>query len=184
MYDERRPQQSALGSDLGVFAHAWFTHALWLLGDESAALAHAEQGVALARRLDHMYSQTLALAYCALLHQMRRDTPRVLECAAAAAALCERYGFGYYREWADVLLGWAHGRSEPERGAEMIESAIAMAVDRTEVWWLPALYLQKSELEPPSARAETRQRGLELARAQRSRSLEQRILASSLAKSI
>ena len=30
--------------------------------------------IALARRLDHMYSQTLALAYAAMLHQMRRDT--------------------------------------------------------------------------------------------------------------
>ena len=73
-YDEEHPQRSALGSDLGVFAHAWYSHTLWLLGDENAAVAHAEQAIALARRLDHMYSQTLALAYAALLHQMRRDT--------------------------------------------------------------------------------------------------------------
>ena len=71
-YDERHPQRSALGSDLGVFAHAWYSHTLWLLGDEAAAVAHADEAIALSRRLDHQYSQTLALAYAALLHQMRR----------------------------------------------------------------------------------------------------------------
>jgi hypothetical protein len=89
-YDEAHPRRSTLGSDLGVFAHAWYAHALWLLGDEAAALYHAEQGVAVARRLDHIYSLTLALAYAALLHQMRRDTGQVLEHADAVVALCDR----------------------------------------------------------------------------------------------
>src|ERR1700681_1579526 len=57
-YDDEHPQRSALGSDRCVFAHAWYAHTLWLLGDESAAVTHAEQAVALARRLDHMDSQT------------------------------------------------------------------------------------------------------------------------------
>jgi hypothetical protein len=52
------------------------------------------------------------------------------------------------------------------------------------VWWLPALYLQKSELEPPPEREGMLRRGLELARAQHSRGLEQRILASSSVRSI
>jgi len=41
-YDEAHPRRSTLSSDLGVFAHAWYAHALWLLGDEAAALYHAE----------------------------------------------------------------------------------------------------------------------------------------------
>jgi hypothetical protein len=223
-YDERYPQRSALGSDLGVFAHAWYAHALWLLGDENAAVAHAEQGIALARRLDHMYSQTLALAYAGLLHQMRRDTDQVLDCAEAVVALCERYGFAYYGDWAQVLIGWARGQERPAEGAAMIESAlerldakraqarrpyylsllaetyslagnqdrtasvldaaITMALERADAWWLPALYLQKSEFEPPPEREGMLRRGLELARAQNSRGLEQRILASWIARSI
>ncbi len=223
-YDERHPQRSALGSDLGVFAHAWYAHALWLLGDENAAVAHAEQGVALARRLDHVYSQTLALAYAGMLHQMRRDASHVLDCAEAVVALCERYGFAYYGDWAQALIGWARGQERPAEGVAMIESAlerldakraqarrpyylsllaetyslagnrdrtvsvldaaITMALERADVWWLPALYLQKSEFEPPPEREGMLRRGLELARAQRSRALEQRILASSIARSI
>jgi predicted ATPase len=223
-YDERHPQRSALGSDLGVFAHAWYAHALWLLGDENDAVAHAEQGVALARRLDHVYSQTLALAYAGMLHQMRRDANHVLYCAEAVVALCERYGFAYYGDWAQALIGWVRGQERPAEGVAKIESAlerldakraqarrpyylsllaetyslagnrdrtvsvldaaITMALERADVWWLPALYLQKSEFEPPPEREGMLRRGLELARAQHSRGLEQRILASSSVRSI
>ena len=171
-----------------------------------------------------MYSQTLALAYAGLLHQMRRDTDQVLNCAETVVALCERYGFAYYGDWAHVLIGWARGQERPAEGVEIIESAldrldrnraqarrpyylsllaetygrlgnrarsasildaaIAMAIERGDMWWLPALYLQKSELEPSPEREATLQRGLALSRAQNSRGLEQRILASSSAGSI
>jgi DNA-binding SARP family transcriptional activator len=218
-YDERRPQRSALGSDLGVFAHAWYAHALWLLGDERAAVAHGEQAIALARRLDHMYSQSLALAYAALLHQMRGDTDHVTSCANAAVALCERYGFAYYGDWARVLLGWARGHERPAEGVELIDSALdrldrqraqarrpyylsllaetharlgdrdrassimdaalSMALDRGDMWWLPALYLQRSEFQTASNRDALMRSALELARSQKSRGLERRILASS-----
>jgi tetratricopeptide (TPR) repeat protein len=220
-YDEQYPQRSVLGSDLGVFAHAWYAHTLWLLGDESAAVMHAEQAVALARRLDHMYSQTLALAYAALLHQMRLDTERVLTCAEAVVALCARYGFAYYGDWAHALIGWARGQERPAEGVEIIESAlerldrnraqarrpyylsllaetysrlgnrdrtasildvaITMALERGDVWWLPALYLQKSEHQPAPEREATLRRGLVLASTQNSRGLERRILAASMA---
>ena len=220
-YDEHQPQRSALGSDLGVFAHAWYSHARWLLGDEDAAVGHAEQGIALAQRRDHLYSQTLALAYAALLHQLRRDPARVLEHADAVVALCDRYGFAYYGDWARVLVGWVRGRERPAEGVTIIERAlerldarraqarrpyylsllaetyaragnrdraysileraIAMALDRQDTWWLPALYCQRSELEPPAASRTTMTVALDLARAQHSRALEQRILASNLA---
>ena len=171
-----------------------------------------------------MYSQTLALAYAALLHQMRLDTERALACAEAVVALCERYGFAYYGDWAHALIGWARGQERPAEGVEIIESAlerldrnraqarrpyylsllaetysrlgnrgrtasildaaITMALERGDVWWLPALYLQKSELEPASEREATLRRALVLTRTQHSRGLEQRILASSIASSI
>jgi tetratricopeptide (TPR) repeat protein len=125
-YDERAPQLSALGSDLGVFAHAWHAHTLWLLGDAEAAVAHADEAVALARRHDHVYSETLALAYATLTHQMRRDPASVAACAHAVVARCDQYAFAYYGDWARVLLGWARGQEgRPLEGVAMIEEAIA-----------------------------------------------------------
>ena len=217
-YDEQHPQRSALGSDLGVFAHAWYSHALWLLGEEDLALRHADQGIALARRREHLFSQTIALAYAALVHQMRRDSRRVLEYAEGVVALCERFGFAYYGDWARVLLGWVYGQEEPTRGIQTIESAlerldaqraqarrpyylslladtyglagqayraasivdaaIEMALARGDAWWLPALFLQKSELGPPVERDRSLRRGLEIAHGQRSMSLAQRLTSA------
>jgi DNA-binding SARP family transcriptional activator len=217
-YDELRPQRSALGSDLGVFAHAWGSHTHWLLGDEDAAMAHAERAIALAQRLDHVYSQALAFAYAGLLHQFRLDAPRVRTYAEAAVALCDKCGFAYYGDWARVLIGWVRGLQRPAEGIELIESAldrldksrakarrpyylsllaetyarlenrqraasiidkaIEMALERSDLWWLPAIYLQKCELQAPSEREATFQCGLALARKQNSRGLERRLLAS------
>ncbi|MGE5813999.1 MAG: ATP-binding protein, partial [Acidobacteriota bacterium] len=123
-YDERHPQRSALGSDLGVFAHGWYSHTLWLLGEASAALWHIDQGIALARRVEHPYSEALVLAYAALLHQLRLDPAQVLVCAEGVVTLCERHGFGYYGQWARVLIGWAQGQEKPAEGIHIIESAL------------------------------------------------------------
>lgn len=217
-YDEQHPQRSVLGSDLGVFAHAWYSHALWLLGEEDLALRHADHGIALALRREHLFSQTIALAYAALLHQLRQDPPRVREYAEGAVTLCDRYGFAYYGDWARLLLGWVRGQDEPARGIEMIESslehldaqraharrpyylslladtyrragqsnraasivdsAIEMALARGDAWWLPALFLQKSELGPAADRDSSLRRGLEVAQAQQSLSLAQRLHAA------
>jgi DNA-binding SARP family transcriptional activator len=223
-YDERHPQQSALGSDLGVFAHGWHAHGLWLLGDERGSLACADEGIALARRLAEPYSETLALAYAALLHQLRGDVDRVLAHAEPAAASCARYGFAYYGDWAQILIGWAHGQEHPtagiarieraferldrqraqarrpyylsllaelharlgdrEQSAAILDTAIAMAVERSDVWWLPAMYLQRSQFETAHAREATLRDAVALARAQHSRALEKRILASSTVPSL
>lgn len=214
---DTHPRRSPLGSDPGVFSHAWYSHTLWLLGEEPAALAHVDEAVALARRLDLVYSEALAVAYAAMLHQMRRDTARMLDCAQEAVRLCDRYRFGYYGDWARVLIGWAQGQEQPavgiqaiesalarldllraqarrpyfmslladthraagrpERAAALLDDAIAMALARSDVWWLPSLYFQKSRLEPPGRREATRSRGLSLAQSQHSRSLQRRIAA-------
>jgi hypothetical protein len=59
-----------------------------------------------------------------------------------------------------------------------------MALDRGDMWWLPALYLQQGELEPTTVGESTLRRALALARAQNSRALERRILASAAAPAI
>lgn len=217
-YDEQHPQYSALGSDLGVFAQAWYSHILWLLGDDQAALAAVDRAIARADRRDHAYSRTLAFTYASLLHQMRGDAPRVLDTAERVVALCGRYGFGYYDDCARVLIGWARGQERAADGVNLIEAAIErldagraqarrpyylsllaetysrsgngqrseavlddaikMALERCDLWWLPALYLQRSQLQAHPQRERTLQRALELARVQHSRSLERRILAA------
>jgi DNA-binding SARP family transcriptional activator/tetratricopeptide (TPR) repeat protein len=108
--DERGPRRSAFGSDLGVFVRAGYAHTLWLLGEPEAAREMADASVALAQRLEQPYSEMMAQAYASLTHQLRGDIGKVAASAQAAVAIAERYGFAYYRDWADLLLGWSLGR--------------------------------------------------------------------------
>ncbi len=124
-YDEAHPQRSALGSDLGVFGHAWYSHTLYLLGDEDDALAHVAEAIALASRQHHLYSQALAHAYAALLHQLCGDADRVLADATLVVRLCEQHEFAYYGDWAQVLIGWARGLEQPAEGIAIIDAALA-----------------------------------------------------------
>jgi len=87
----------------------------------------------------------------------------------------------YYLSLLAEVYGLAGNR---DRAASILDAAIIIALERADVWWLPALYFQKSELEPPPERDASLRRGLELARAQNSRALERRILASSIARSV
>ena len=81
------------------------------------------------------------------------------------------------------LLGEVYGLlGNRDRAASILDTAISMALERADVWWLPAIYLHKSELAPPLERDATLRRGLELARAQNSQSLERRILATLTAR--
>jgi hypothetical protein len=58
-----------------------------------------------------------------------------------------------------------------------------MALERGDVWWLPALYLQRSELETGSEREAMLLKALTVARSQQSRALEQRIRSASIVAS-
>jgi hypothetical protein len=66
---------------------------------------------------------------------------------------------------------------EHARARTILTAAVAMAKTRGDTWWLPAIYLQQSEYEAGRTAVATRQRALDLARAQNSRGLERRILA-------
>ncbi len=134
-YDESRPRQSTLGTDLGVFARAWSSHPLWLLGRFEESAAQVEAAIALADRLDHPFSRALAHAYAALAYQLRRDLDKVRASAGIALDLCRQYGFAYYGEWALIFLGWVacregrHGEavSSIEAGIEGLDQQRALA---------------------------------------------------------
>ena len=200
-YDERHPQRSALGSDLGVFAHAWYSHTLWLLGDERRGGG--------ARRDRRWRSRGGSITRTA-----RRSRSRTQRSCTRCAAMPTGCSSARRRRWRSAngtdspttAIGpvrSSDGRADSERPAEgiaMIESALerldakraqarrpyylsllaetlrprrkprSCGVDprarpsrwRSSAatrWWLPALYLQKSELEPPPEREAMRRRG-------------------------
>ena len=199
-YDEAHPQRSALGSDLGVFAHAWYAHTLWLLGDEHAAVAHADAGhrarapagshvqpdasrsptppsftrcastpSACSRARKRLWrcasgtdSPTTETGPTSSLdgHADRSEPAEGVEIIESALERLDRNRAQARRPYYLSLLAETYSRlGNRERTASILDAAIAMALERGDVWWLPALYLQKSEFEPAPEREATLRRG-------------------------
>jgi DNA-binding SARP family transcriptional activator len=168
-------------SETLAFAYASLLHQLRL--DTEQTLRCADVVVELCKRYGFAYYNDWASV---LIGWARgQDNPAegvaiiesALERLDRARALARR---PYYLS----LLAQVYSRlPKRDHTRSIVDRAIAMALERGEVWWLPALYLQRSELEIGSEREATLLTALTLARSQQSRTLEQRILSSSIAAS-
>jgi DNA-binding SARP family transcriptional activator/tetratricopeptide (TPR) repeat protein len=112
----------SIGTRPDVHGTAFSAHAYWLLGHDDEALGACRQAIALAREIDHPYSQAVALAYACITHQMRHDLPELRSAIDELRQLCDRYDFAYYREWVLILDGWSR---EGASGAELVRRGIA-----------------------------------------------------------
>jgi len=111
-----------VGTRLDVHNQAWSAHAQWLLGHESEAAARAADALQRARTADHPYSIAVALAYAAITAQLCGDRSALAATVAELDALCRRYEFAYYGEWALILEGWTVGG---ETGIEQVRDGIS-----------------------------------------------------------
>jgi DNA-binding SARP family transcriptional activator len=96
-----------IGSRADVHGVAWSAHAHWLIGQGDEALSKSEEAIERCRAIGHPYSLAIALAYGSITRQMRHDMRELRKYVGELRELCDRYGFGYYREWALVLDGWS-----------------------------------------------------------------------------
>jgi len=210
------------GADLGLFSRCWATHHLWLTGYPDQACASARETLNVARELAHPFTQTITLAYAAMLHQFRRDVEEVGRLAEEAIAHSTEHGFSYYLAWAEALRGWSCAAlGAPDEGLAAIRGGIE-ALQRTagarlpyyrallveaygwagcigealkaldeafsdtgkteERWWEAELYRLQGEmlrLDSRKARAEECfRKAIEVARSQRSKSIELRAAVS------
>jgi DNA-binding SARP family transcriptional activator/tetratricopeptide (TPR) repeat protein len=146
---------SAFGTRPDVHGKAFSAHAHWLLGHQDEALAACDEAIALARAIEHPYSQALALAYGGITHQMRRDLTELRNMVDELRRLCDRYDFAYYREWALILDGWSleggSGADLVRRGIGNLKSAGAFA--RMPYWLSLLADLSARDGRPGAARA-------------------------------
>jgi DNA-binding SARP family transcriptional activator/tetratricopeptide (TPR) repeat protein len=130
----------AVGSMPEVHALAWSAHAHWLLGEQDLAVTRANQAIERARSIGHPYSLAVALAYGAVTEQLLGDRGRLRNTIAELAAICDRYGFAYYREWGLVLEGWSTGGT---RGLSVLREGIGNLRDQGSLarmpYWLSLL---------------------------------------------
>ncbi len=84
---------AVLPGDTAVCALDYAASNLWHLGWPERALARAEEGVVLARRLDDPFSLAFALFFETVVHWLRRDVGAQLERAAETIEVSEPYDF-------------------------------------------------------------------------------------------
>ena len=146
------------GGRAKVSATAWGAHAHWLRGEEETAASASQLAIDEARALDDPYQLAIALAYSAITQQLRRDLPRLRAAVARLRELCERYDISYYREWGQILEGWAAADGDEDQGIALAERGIrnlkAQGAFARQPYWLSLLAdLQARDGRPDAARA-------------------------------
>ena len=112
LYDPERHREhsSVFGQDPGVICKAYGAVVLWLLGFPDSAVQQSEAAIQLSRDRSPT-SQAVALHFAGMVHQLRRDVTRTLECANRAAAIAAEHRLSFWLASAAVLGGWALAKS-------------------------------------------------------------------------
>jgi len=114
------------GYDAGVACLAFAGWDLWMLGRSEQAVRRTQESIALAEKLQHPFSKSIALSFAALLHQLRRDTASTRKLAEETVSLCAEHGIETFLEMGKVMLGWAKNEESPDSdGVELIRKGIA-----------------------------------------------------------
>ena len=105
-FEQHRTHAHIYGHDPGVCARTVGAWSDWLLGYPDRALARVNDGLALAERVNHPFSLALARVHASILHQFRRDSASVLQCAESAKTLAAEKRIALTLD-PRVLRGWA-----------------------------------------------------------------------------
>ncbi|WP_420627605.1 ATP-binding protein [Candidatus Leptofilum sp.] len=121
------------GLDAGVTGHFWTAANLLYLGQAEAAQHHAEQAIALAKRLNHpfMHSYALMTAGCEF-HFLRQNIDAVQNYAEELLEVASKNGFMLDQAQAHFYLGWATAVRHSDNlacikeGCEQMETAVSV----------------------------------------------------------
>ena len=122
----RRSGRYRMGNYPGVSSYNALSLILWGLGYPERALNHANQAVALAKKLNHPYSLAYALFHAGFLHHWRREVEISLEYAQEVLELAKPHKFQIWHAVGACLHGAGlaslgrveEGLAEIERGVD------------------------------------------------------------------
>jgi DNA-binding winged helix-turn-helix (wHTH) protein/tetratricopeptide (TPR) repeat protein len=130
IYEFARHRQLAMeyGEDPAVVCHhcAVLTHLL--LDDRGSALSHLAQGLELARRLEHLFSEAQMLWVEAVVWRELGETARLHEVTHRLIALCRDNDFALWRAGGQMLHAVALG------DLGHVDKAMAIALEGMETW--------------------------------------------------
>ncbi len=109
LYDRQQYGHHTLvyGQDPAIVGLTYGAWTRWCLGFPAQAMHQAKQALTLAEKLNHPYSQVLAMSYMTVQYQFLGDAQACLQQAEATIALTRTYGFTLWLASAVFLRGWA-----------------------------------------------------------------------------
>ncbi|HEY7496384.1 MAG TPA: AAA family ATPase, partial [Candidatus Tectomicrobia bacterium] len=128
LYDAQQGRLRAFsgGMDHGVTCLSVLAGTLWQLGYPEQALTKNREALTLAQESSHTFSLGLALQYCALVHQSRRDAQHAQEIAEATIQLAREHGFVQWIAGGMCMRGWALAeQGSIEEGIEQLRQGMA-----------------------------------------------------------
>ena len=135
-----------LGTNRGVTSRGYLAWCQIPLGHVDRALSNAQEGVAMAKRVEHPDSLAFALCWLTFVHWMRREAALTQESAEGTIALAERRGFPLYAGLGRALRGWARAHSgEGEQGVAEIQQALGELAQTGTAIGAPALLILFAE---------------------------------------
>ena len=108
LYDSDRHRGHAFmfGQDPAVICKAYGAVALWLMGFSEQAERQSDEAIEMSHDLSPS-SQSVALHFAAMLHQLRRDGTRVSACAGAGCGIAAEHGFSFWLAGGSIFSGRA-----------------------------------------------------------------------------
>jgi serine/threonine protein kinase/predicted ATPase len=108
LYDPSRHGRHAFlfGQDPGVICKAYGAVALWLLGFPDAAQRQSDDALEMSRKLSPT-SQSVALHFAAMVHQLCGHAERTRQLADASSAIAAEHGLSFWLAGGAVMGGWA-----------------------------------------------------------------------------
>ncbi len=126
--DRHASMASAYGHDAGVCALSIGAWTLELLGESERATQYSRDALALARKLDHPFSETHAFVLTAVLFRLRGDWSAVRQLAENARRIARDRGFALLDARATIMRGWAMVQAgESGEGIAEMRDGIAAA---------------------------------------------------------
>ncbi|MCZ6714500.1 MAG: hypothetical protein O7B29_11195, partial [Deltaproteobacteria bacterium] len=135
-----------VGTNRGVTSRGYVAWCQIPLGHVDRALTSGQEGVAMAKRVEHPDSLAFALCWLTFVHWMRREPTLTQERAEEAIALAERLGFPMYEGLGRALRGWARSHTgEGEHGVAEIQQALGELAQTGTAIGAPALLILFAE---------------------------------------
>lgn len=125
---QHRSMITRFGHDSGVSCLCYLARILWFQGHPDQALRRSMEALSLARELAHPFSLAMALAFAALISQLRQEVLATCKLAEEGIAVSRAQHYAFYLAMAKVLHGWARVELHQE------ESYLAEIEEGLRVW--------------------------------------------------